>query len=143
METISIGEVAKGTGVSQSAIRYYESLGLLSEPPRSGGWRRYDGTVIERLRVIRVARELGFTLDEIKVLLEGFSAETPPPERWRALAARKLPEVEAMARRALAMKALLDAGLGCACVRIEDCFLDGCAPPPRAGRRMLPIVKGA
>ena len=138
METISIGEVARGSGVSQSAIRYYESLGLMPKPPRTGGWRRYDRSAIERVQVIRAARELGFTLEEVRVLLAGFSADTPPPERWRVLAQEKLPEVEAMLGRAGAMKRLLEAGLGCACLRIEDCFLTGCEPAARP--RSLPIV---
>jgi MerR family redox-sensitive transcriptional activator SoxR len=139
VESFSIGQVAQAAGVAQSAIRYYERLGLLPKPPRSGGWRRYDLSVVERVRVIRLARQLGFALEEIRILLTGFSPDTPPPERWRSLARAKLGEVDELFRRAGAMKRLLEAGLGCSCVRIEDCFLDDCSrPAPRP--RALPIV---
>lgn len=121
MANLPIGEVAQQVGVQTSAIRYYESIGLLAEPVRVSGQRRYDGNVINRLRVIRVAQELGFTLDEIKTLLDGFSPDTPPSERWQAMARTKLPEIDAIIERATTMRRLLNAGLDCQCVTIEDC----------------------
>ena len=124
---LNIGEVARRADLHTSAIRYYESVGLLPPPRRASGWRRYDSAVLDHLQVIRAARELGFTLDEIRTLLHGFPTNTPPPARWRALARRKLPEVEATIKRATAMQRLLQAGLRCECVRIEDCFLDDCS----------------
>src|SRR5436190_20606900 len=100
MENLSIGAVAQQIGVQTSAIRYYESIGLLAAPMRISGQRRYSDEVISRLRMIRVAQELGFTLDEIKTLLDGFSPDTPPSERWQAMARTKLPEIEAIIERA-------------------------------------------
>jgi MerR family transcriptional regulator, redox-sensitive transcriptional activator SoxR len=142
MEPMTIGEVARQVGVRPSAIRYYESLGLLPEPPRTSGWRSFDPAVVSRIQVIRAARDFGFKLEEIRQLLDGFDPATPPPERWRALAREKLPEVEAGLRRATALKRLLQAGMRCQCVRIEDCFLDDCSAPGR-DRRALPIVSGS
>jgi MerR family transcriptional regulator, redox-sensitive transcriptional activator SoxR len=126
---MSIGEVAQRAGVRPSALRYYESIGVLPTPERENGRRRYDGEVLskvlDRLAVVRVAQEAGFTISEIRMLLDGFSEDTPPSERWRVLAREKLPEVEKLVERALGMKNLLERGLRCECLRLEDCALIG------------------
>ena len=133
IDGLNIGEVARRAGIQPSAIRYYESVGLLSAPERIGGWRSYPTEVLDRLRLIRTARGMGFTLEELHILLDGFSDDTPPSERWRSLAAEKLPEVDDLIYRAQAVKRLLETGLRCECVRIEDCFGDdGCAVPVEA-----------
>ena len=121
MESMSIGEVAQQAGVRPSALRYYEAIGLLPQPERANRRRRYDGEVLDRLAVIRVAQQAGFTINEIGMLLNGFSEDTPPSERWRVLAREKLPEIEALVKRALGMKQLLERGLRCECLRLEDC----------------------
>lgn len=139
MERLNIGEVARRVGIRQSAIRYYESVGLLPPPERTSGWRSFEPEIVDRLQVIRTARELGFSLEEIRQLLDGFSADTPPPARWRALAREKLPEIEAAIRRATALKRLLGVGMSCQCVTIEECFLDDCSGQI-AGSRSLPIM---
>ena len=118
---MSIGEVARRAGVAPSAIRYYESAGLLPGPRRAGGKRRYDDGVLDWLMLIALAREAGFTIAEIRWLVAGFAPGTPPAERWRALAARKLAEIEALVARAARMRAVLRQALACGCVRLEDC----------------------
>ena len=127
MESMSIGEVARSAGVRPSALRYYEGVGLLPPPERENGRRRYDGEVLrevlDRLAVVRVAQQAGFTISEIRTLLNGYSEDTPPSERWRLLAEEKLPEVEALVERALGMKDLLERGLRCECLSLEDCAL--------------------
>ena len=137
---LSIGEVASRAGVRPSALRYYEGVGLLPPPRRANGRRRYDGEVLrealDRLAVVRVAQQAGFTISEIKTLLDGFSEDTPPSERWRVLAQDKLPEVEALVERALGMKRLLERGLQCECLRLEDCeLIDGGFPTSAPGAR--------
>ena len=127
MESMTIGEVARSTGVRPSALRYYEGVGLLPPPERENGRRRYDGEVLrevlDRLAVVRVAQQAGFTISEIWTLLDGFSEDFPPSERWRLMAREKLPEVEALVGRALGMKDLLERGLRCECLSLEDCAL--------------------
>jgi MerR family redox-sensitive transcriptional activator SoxR len=127
VESMSIGEVARSAGVRPSAMRYYEGVGLLPPPERENGRRRYDGEVLrevlDRLAVVRVAQQAGFTISEIMTLLDGFSEDIPPSERWRLLAREKLPEVEALVERALGMKDLLERGLRCECLSLEDCAL--------------------
>ena len=133
MESMSIGEVARSAGVRPSALRYYEGVGLLPPPERANGRRRYDAEllreVLDRLEVVRVAQQAGFTISEIRTLLDGFSEDTPPSERWRLLAQDKLPEVEALLERALGMKDLLERGLRCECLRLEECSLVGNGAP--------------
>ena len=135
MKMLAIGEVARQTGLRQSAIRYYESEGLLPVAPRASGWRTFDPDVVDRLRAIQLARELGFSLAEIRTLLTGFSPDTPPSERWQHLARRKLPEIDVLVQRATAMKRLLEKGLRCDCVSVHDCVLYDCKPPVTLGRR--------
>ena len=129
MGGMSIGEVAQRAGVRPSALRYYEDVGLLPAPQRTSGRRRYDGEVLrevlDRLVVVRIAQQAGFTISEIRTLLDGFSSDTPPSERWRVLAGEKLAEVEALVERAQGMKRLLERGLRCECLRLEDCELLG------------------
>ncbi len=133
MEVMSIGEVARKAGVRTSALRYYERIGLLPRAGRENGRRRYDGEALrealDRLAVVRVAQQAGFTISEIRTLLDGFSEDTPPSERWRVLAQDKLPEVEALVERALSMKDLLERGLRCECLSLEECALVGEGAP--------------
>jgi MerR family redox-sensitive transcriptional activator SoxR len=121
MEDLTIGEVARRAGIQSSAIRYYESRGLLPPAKRVNKHRRYDSGVLDTLSLLQLAKEAGFTLSEIKTLFYGFEPDVPPSARWQALAARKLVEVEALIRRAEGMKHLLQASLKCGCLRLEDC----------------------
>ncbi|RXZ42219.1 Hg(II)-responsive transcriptional regulator [Crenobacter cavernae] len=69
-EALTIGRVAKLAGVNVETIRYYQRRGLLAEPDKpTGGYRRYPAEVVKRLRFIRRAQALGFTLDEVAGLL--------------------------------------------------------------------------
>ena len=133
MEGMSIGEVARKAGVRTSALRYYERIGLLPRAGRENGRRCYDGEALrealDRLAVVRVAQQAGFTISEIRTLLDGFSEDTPPSERWRVLAQAKLPEVETLVERALSMKDLLERGLRCECLSLEECALVGEGAP--------------
>ena len=70
-EVLTTGQLAGAAGVGVQTVRYYERIGLLRDPPRSvGGYRQYDGSDLRRLRFVRAAQELGFTLGEIDELLE-------------------------------------------------------------------------
>ena len=82
------GRTADST--SPSAIRYYERIGLLPAAKRLSGQRRYDPTVLQRLAIIQRARQLGFTLAEIRQLFFGFRDNARPSYRWRTLAKKSL-----------------------------------------------------
>lgn len=135
MDGMSIGEVARRAGVEPSAIRYYESLGLLPEPPRTGGKRRYDASVLDWLSLIALARAAGFTMAEIGELVSGFEPGTPPAKRWQAMATRKLAELEALVARVDRMRGVLQLALKCGCLRLEDCGHLLAAPSTARGRR--------
>ena len=68
MEELTIGEVARQAGIRPSALRYYESIGLLPVPRRVNGRRRYDPAIVQQLTVLQVARQAGFTIAEIQTL---------------------------------------------------------------------------
>ena len=121
-----IGDVAAIAGVRTSQIRYYEDIGLLPEPTRVSGQRRYDATVLRRLSVIDVAQRAGLSLDEIRELVD--HGNDPMSDRLRALAAQRLPEIDALIERATQVRAWLDAATSCGCERIDDCALFDDAP---------------
>lgn len=119
---LTIGEVAQRAGMRTSALRYYESVGLLPVPQRaSGGHRRYDPSVLSLLAVLQMAQQAGFTIAEMHMLVAGFSPDTPAFERWGQLAQRKLQEVEAVIAHAQQTKQILEQLVQCGCLRLEDC----------------------
>lgn len=113
--------MARRTGVRPSAIRYYEKLGLLSAPLRASGRRRYGEDVLGRLAAVRLAREAGFTLAEIGVLLHGFPEGTAPQTRWRRLAGPKLRQIDELIAAAEQRRRLLLASLDCGCATLQSC----------------------
>jgi len=125
-----IGEIARRAGVRVSLLRYYEEVGLLPEPDRVSGQRRYDPTVLRRLAVIDVAQRAGLTLGEIRELLE--HGDRPVSEPLRALAARRLPEIDALIDRAQRVRTWLEHASSCACRSMDDCALFDDAPPATA-----------
>jgi len=120
---MTIGEVASEAGVAASAIRYYESLGLLPEPDREHGQRRYDGEAVGRLHFIGVAQRAGLSLEEIKGLVDRIDTGVGLGEPIRSVSAAKLAEVEATIERMTAMKGWLQSASGCECATPEECAL--------------------
>ncbi len=123
MASLSIGQVAKRTGLRTSALRYYEEAGILPPPARVSRRRMYDADGVRRIEVLKFAQQAGFTLEEIKTLFHGFRSDTPLSARWQALAQAKLHELDVLAKRIQRMRRALDLGLKCGCLRIEDCTL--------------------
>jgi MerR family transcriptional regulator, redox-sensitive transcriptional activator SoxR len=142
MRSLSIGEVARRTGIRTSALRYYEDVGILPRPARVNGRRSYDTDVIRRIDVLRFAQQAGFTLEEIKTLFNGFGAETPLSSRWQALARTKLHELDVLAQRIKRMRRALEVSLKCGCVRIEDCSLSPADVPGNDQPRKKPQCNG-
>ena len=133
---MKIGELAGRTGVNASAIRYYEKMGLLEAPSRSGGQRLYSDGAVDRVLLIRFAGEMGFTLREIKLFLSGLRDQTPVGPRWEKFARRKLKQVEDGIERSLRLQALLKNLLRCRCASLKVCverlsLCDGLQPGSR------------
>ncbi|HXF64784.1 MAG TPA: MerR family transcriptional regulator [Caldilineaceae bacterium] len=121
MLPFTIGEIARRAGVAPSTIRYYEQIGLLPPAQRVNGKRRYDADILRQLNVIRLAQQAGFTLEEIRRLLDGFAPDAPPAVRWRAVGERKRAELDALLAAVQRQRAILEALLRCRCANLDEC----------------------
>ena len=121
--TLTIGEVARSAGLNVSAIRYYEAERLLPEAPRVAGQRRYTSETLNRLGVIDVAKRAGFSLDDIRVLLDASDKGEPAHNQLQELAQSKLPQVEDLIRRAEVVRAWLKTATNCGCDSLDACAL--------------------
>src|SRR5207245_21585 len=119
---LEIGEVARRAGLRPSAVRYYESRGLVAPDRRNAGGRRLYGVeAVERLALITFAKNVGFSLDEIRSLFFDFPEETPASERWPKLVELKMSELDAISRRIETMRAALDRIARCRCADLDQC----------------------
>ncbi|MGB9070306.1 MAG: MerR family transcriptional regulator [Candidatus Acidiferrales bacterium] len=116
---MKIGVLARRTGLNASAIRYYEREGLLGQPHRVGGQRRYSGEIVHRVLLIRFAATMGFTLPEISIFLSGLRDDVPVGPRWRKLTRQKLEQLERSIERSLKLRTLLQHLLRCRCASLE------------------------
>ncbi len=116
--SLTIGEVARRTGVAATTLRYYEQIGLVSAPARLGGQRRYDDSVLTRLEVIRLCKSAGFALEEIQLL---FADDAPGRPASRALAEAKLAEIDAQMESLARARAVIEWGMRCTCPSIDAC----------------------
>lgn len=116
--TLTIGDVTQRTGVAQTALRYYEQVGLLPAPQRVAGQRRYQESVLMRLEVIRLCKAAGFSLTEIGLLLKD---DTPGRPVARDLAQSKLAEIDAQLEALARARAIIEWGMRCTCPSIELC----------------------
>lgn len=131
-DKLFIGEVARRAGLRPSAIRYYESIGLLPAPARVAGRRSYPPEALRTLSVVATAQRAGLSLSEVRELLAASRGDAVS-EQLRAIAQQKLPEVDALIERAHLVRGWLEAAAGCRCPRLEDCPLfDEASPPPAA-----------
>lgn len=124
---LSIGDVAGRSGVPASTLRYYEQTGLLPAPARTAGRRRYEPSVLTRLEVIALCKAAGFTLDEIRALL---ADDDPGRPVSRALAARKLTDIDAQIATLGRARSIIEWGMQCRCPSIDSCDC-GVHPPVR------------
>jgi MerR family redox-sensitive transcriptional activator SoxR len=118
---MTISELARQVGVKPSAIRYYEEVGVLRRPQRASGRRRYDEPDAYRLAVVVRARQLAFTLDEIRELFFGFRTDATASERWKKLSRSKLAELDQAIASIRAMQDVLQRLNHCSCQVLERC----------------------
>ena len=124
MQSLTIGHLAKEAGVNLETVRYYERKGLLPKPPRSAsGYRLFPTEAARRLRFIRRAQELGFSLREIGELLSLRVSRTTTSKDIRARAEAKIADIEGKIKSLESMKkALLKLTKVCAgCVPVGEC----------------------
>ena len=122
MPLLTISDVARQVGLQASAIRYYEQIGLLPRAQRISGQRRYDTAAVYRLAVIQRARQLGFTLDEIRELFFGFRDVPRASERWQTMSRKKLAELDTLMNGIKTMRRLLHRMMRrCHCETLDQC----------------------
>lgn len=133
--TLTISQLARRFGMKASAIRYYEARGVLPQPTRENGQRRYGPDAVRRMEVLEIAKRAGLSLDDARVLLQSAEAGAPAFEALRELAARKLPEIQALIARAQTMHDRLLTATHCSCTTLDACGLFDAAEPRRSGPR--------
>ncbi|MEQ0560259.1 MerR family DNA-binding transcriptional regulator [Amycolatopsis sp. NEAU-NG30] len=115
-DLLTIGELARRTGVTTVALRHYEEIGLLPAPVRVSGQRRYPGSAARLVGAILLFRDAGFTLAEQKALLAARHAG-----EWELLARRKLAELDEQIAKAQAAREAIEHGLRCPHEDITHC----------------------
>ena len=130
---LTIGELARRTGMSVSAIRFYESRGLLRAVRTSGNQRRFLRSDIRRLSFALIAQQLGLTLSEIEAELSTLpQGRAPNPQDWQAISARIRGALQARIEMLQKTRDLLDGCIGCGCLSLDKCRLYN--PNDRAAR---------
>jgi MerR family transcriptional regulator, redox-sensitive transcriptional activator SoxR len=131
-ELLTIGEVARRSGVAASALRFYEQRGLLTSERHGSGHRRYPRSVLRRVAFIVFAQRIGLTLDEIGIELAKLPPDRAPTRRdWSRLSSRWSARIDERIAELHRLKAGLTECIGCGCLSLERCQLSN--PRDRAG----------
>ncbi len=121
---LTIGQVAKRSGVAASALRFYESRGLIKSTRNAGGQRRYRRDVLRRVAVIKTAQKLGLPLADIAQALSALpKRRTPTAEDWHTLSTRWQEELNRRIHQLTLLRDQLDGCIGCGCLSLEACPL--------------------
>jgi MerR family redox-sensitive transcriptional activator SoxR len=124
LRRLTVGEVAKRAGVATSALRFYETNGLIASERTDAGHRRYHPDVLRRVGFVRVAQRIGLTLGEIRTVLASLPDErTPTRKDWARLAHSWQPMLDERIALLESMKDKLDGCIGCGCLSLDSCEL--------------------
>lgn len=133
-EVMTIGDLAARTGLSVSAIRFYEEKGLVQPFRTSGGQRRFLRSDIRRLSFALIAQQLGLTLPEIAAELAGLpKGRTPTQSDWKRISKTVHKVLDARIAELKRTRDVLDNCIGCGCLSLKRCALYN--PEDRAGRK--------
>ncbi|MEP5727860.1 MAG: redox-sensitive transcriptional activator SoxR [Sulfitobacter sp.] len=123
-EGLSIGALAKRTGLAVSAIRYYEAQGLIKPWRNTGGQRRFERADLRRLSFVMIAQQFGFTLPQIKAELDRLpGGRTPTKADWSKISAGFRAALDARITTLTKLRDNLDGCIGCGCLSLEACAL--------------------
>ena len=121
---LTIGELSERAGVATSAIRFYESRGLLSSARTTGNQRRYERSTLRRVAFIRTAQRVGLTLEEIGEALATLpDGRTPTKADWHRLSQAWRPRLDLQIRRLELLRDRLEGCIGCGCLSLRTCAL--------------------
>ena len=149
-DRLSIGEVSRRSGFAASALRYYQSQGLISAERSSGGQRTFRRSVLRRLAFIRAASNIGLTLEEIREELAFLSSErTPTKSDWHRISRHWRHRLDEQIAALERLRDGLDSCIGCGCLSLKHCGIanpgdiaarsgEGAAYLPRLLRREPP-----
>jgi MerR family transcriptional regulator, redox-sensitive transcriptional activator SoxR len=114
-QTMTIGELSRITGLSTSALRFYQRRGVLPARDEDAGWQRFESVTLDRLALIELAKGAGFTLDEVIRILDALDADpdTVPAQRpiWQGLAEVKVREIDTLLARLTHLRDVLQGSL--------------------------------
>jgi MerR family transcriptional regulator, redox-sensitive transcriptional activator SoxR len=123
-DELPIGEVADRSGVAPSALRFYEAEGLISSHRADSGHRRFPREVLRRIAFVRVAQQVGLSLDEIRSALATLPDERTPTKRdWERLSKSWQPRVDNQIAQLERMRDRLTGCIGCGCLSLQLCKL--------------------
>ena len=123
-QNLSIGTVAARTGLSVSAIRFYEERGLVTPGRNLGGQRRFQASDIRRLSFIMITQQLGFSIDEISTQLASLpNSRTPTQKDWTRMSEAFRDTLDLRIRQMTRLRDRLDGCIGCGCLSLEKCAL--------------------
>lgn len=123
-ETVTIGELAARSGVATSALRFYESKGLIMSERTEGNQRRYHRSTLRRIATIRAAQAVGLTLDEISSTLATLpEARTPARSDWERLSRSWRRRLDLQIERLETLRDTLTGCIGCGCLSLATCQL--------------------
>jgi MerR family transcriptional regulator, redox-sensitive transcriptional activator SoxR len=139
---IPIGELARRAGVAASALRFYETQGLLASQRSAGGRRCYARSDLRRVAFIRAAQAVGLSLEQIAAALQGLpGGRTPTQADWTRLSRAWTPLLDARIAALTRLRDQLDACIGCGCLSLKRCALynpaDGAATLGSGPRYLL------
>ena len=142
-ESLTIGQLSTRSGVAPSALRYYERLGLIRAERTGGNQRRYPRTELRRVAFVRIAQQVGISLDEIREALDSLPASrTPTPDDWAALSRVWRERLDEKIRLLGKLRDDLDGCIGCGCLSLQRCTLynpgDSLAGEGPGARLVLP-----
>lgn len=124
MPGLTVGQVARRSGVAVSALHFYETKGLIRSDRTSGNQRRFSGDVLRRVAIIQVAQQVGIPLAEIAAALQALpEGRTPTRADWSLLSARWRDELDRRISRLRRLRDGLDDCIGCGCMSIDRCPL--------------------
>lgn len=123
-DLLTIGEIADRAGMATSALRYYETHGLIESVRTTGNQRRYQRSTLRRLAFIKTAQRVGLSLTEITEALATLpSGRTPTRADWTRLSAAWRPRLDQQIRRLEKLRDNLDECIGCGCLSMQRCAL--------------------
>lgn len=132
-DVLSIGELGTRTGLSASALRFYEEKGLISPMRNAGGQRRFFRSDIRRVSFILIAQQLGLSIRDIKAALAGLpEGRTPTQKDWAKISREFRKALDTQINALTRIRDNLDGCIGCGCLSLKKCALYN--PEDRAGK---------